>query len=46
MHLYCTDKVFNDLKRTKYPVIEPNNETIYSWVVEHMKFEEHNIYVL
>ena len=45
MHLYCTDIVFNDLRRTKYPVIEPSNETIYSWVVEHMKFEEHNIYV-
>jgi len=45
MHLYCTDKVFNDLKRTKYPVVEQNNETIYSWVVEHMKFDEHNIYV-
>ncbi len=45
MHLYCTDKVFNDLKRTKYPVIKPSNETIYSWVVEHMKFEKYNIYV-
>ena len=45
MHLYCTEKVFNDLKRTKYPVIEPSNETIYSWVVENMKFEEYNIYV-
>ena len=45
MHLYSTDKVFNDLKRTKYPVLEPNNETIYSWVVEHMNFDEHNIYI-
>lgn len=45
MHLYCTDKVVKDLRKTKYPIIEPSNETIYSWVVEHMKYEEHDIYV-